>query len=128
MSGIDHPNAPLPIGQQVFVQWLVQHLQPGWPTPPDQSQIGFPGFALTELILQRLESTFFLGNQQKTAGFAIQPMDQFEETGVRSRSAQLFDHPETDPAAPMHGHTRRFVQCQKGVVLMNDRKITHRNR
>ncbi len=128
MSWIDHPNTPLSIGQQVFVQRLVQHLQPGWPTPPDQSQIGLAGFALAKLILQRLQGTFLFGDQQKTAGFAIQPMNQFKETGVRARSAQLLNHPEADTAAPMHGHTRRLVQRQKRIVLMDNRKITPRHR
>ena len=55
-------------------------------------------------------------------------MNQFKELGVRAGPAQLLNDTETDAAAAVHGHARRFVQCQKSLVFVNDREIPLRNR
>ena len=46
-----HLDAPLTVGQQVFVQRRVDHLAVGRPMALHQRQVGFAGFAFAELVL-----------------------------------------------------------------------------
>ena len=98
-----HAHAPLAIGQQEFVQGCVQPGQPCRPVTADQRQIGLAGLARPELILQLLQCTFLFGNQQQAAGFAVEPVHQFEQAGGGPAAAQLFDHAETHAAANILG-------------------------
>jgi hypothetical protein len=63
---------PVFSGQKVFVQWLVNDLELGWPIAFDQGQIGFASLALSKLVLQVLECAAFFGHQQNPTGVAVQ--------------------------------------------------------
>jgi hypothetical protein len=47
-------------------------------------------------------------------------MHQFKLTGMRSQLPQCLNDAVTQPAAPVHGHARRFVENQQIVIFMND--------
>ena len=63
-----------------------------------------------------------LGDQQHAGRVAIQPVDEFEERGGRTREAQPLDHPEADAAAAVDREAGRFVESNDRVVLVQDRR------
>ena len=120
-------HAPLPIGQQVFVQGRINHFFIGWPAALHQSQIGFTGRALAKLVLQGFEGRAFFRHQQNARGFAVQPVYQLQKLRLRAGPAQLLNHAKTHPAATVYGHPCRFIQGDKRLVLKQNRKFTRRS-
>ena len=110
------------------MQRRVDHLLVGGPGADDQRQVGLAGFALAELVLQVRERAALLGHEQNARGFAVEPVDQFEEFRLRPRLAQLFDHAKTHAAAAVHGRAGRFVEGNEVLVLQQDGEFTRGRR
>ena len=62
--------------------------------------------------------------KQDAAGFAVQPVHQFQEIGLGPRHAQLLDDAKAHAAAAMHGHAGRLVDGEQEVVLEQDREFS----
>ena len=54
-------------------------------------------------------------------------MDELEEARIGSRSTQLLDQSERDPATTVDGQARRLVERDEPVVLEQDRRLERRN-
>ena len=124
----DHLDAALAVGlarltvYYILVQGLVQHLFISRPVAQHQGQVGFAGLALAKLLLQIFKGAALFGDQQDAAGFAVQPVHQLQKGRAGARHAQLLDDPKTHARAAMHGHPGGFVQRQKSLVLVQNRK------
>ena len=116
-------DAALAIRLEVLVQRRVDDLFVGLPGADHQRQVGLAGLALAKLRLQMGQRAAFLGDQQNTRGFAVQPVHQFQKACLGPRLAQLLDHAKAHAAAAMHGHAGRFVDGQHRVVVEQDGKF-----
>jgi hypothetical protein len=58
----------------------------------------------------------FQGQDQDPGGFLVQPMGQFQETGLGQLLAQLLDDAQADAAAAMDGLAGGLVDDQQGIV------------
>ena len=65
------------------------------------------------------------GDQQNAAGFAVEPVHQFQKGQLWARHAQLFDDAETHPRAAVHGHAGGLVQHQQMLVFVNHSEIAY---
>ena len=106
------------------MQCLVNHALIGGPATFDQCQVHLVGFALPKLLLQQLERHAPLGDQQYAAGFAVQPVYQFQKISFWPGHAQLLDHAETHPAAAVNRHASWLVYRQYKVVFKQDGELS----
>ena len=119
----DDLDAPFAVGQQVFVQRLVNHALLGRPVAADQCQVNLVGFALAELFLQQFQRHASLGDQQDAAGFTIQPMHQFKKISFGPGHAQLLNDAKAHAAAAMHRNASGLVDGEQKIVLKQNRKF-----
>src|SRR5687768_10485835 len=59
------------------------------------------------------------GDEQTTAGVAVQAMDELEGF-VGAKSAKRFDHAVGEAAAAMHGNPRGLIENDQALVFADD--------
>src|SRR5689334_17640694 len=72
--------------------------------------------------MERAQGAALPGDEQATAGLAIQPVHELEFF-FGSHGAERFDDAEAEPAAAMDSDTRRLVEHDEPLVLADDRGL-----
>ena len=62
-----------------------------------------------------------LGDEQTTAGLAVEPMHELELLELGMHRAQRFDHAETDPAAAVHSDARGLIDDDQVAIFEDHR-------
>ena len=92
-GGID-PDPPFAFRGMVFEQRQADMLPPVFPVAMNECLITFVHGAFTDLFMQLRQRGTFFGQYENAGRFLVQPVDEFQKTGIRPHGAQLFDHAE----------------------------------
>ncbi len=90
------------------------------PVALDQCEITLLHAAVTQQFMQRAQGAASLGNEQATAGVAVQPVYELEVRRIRTGRPQRLDDAVGETAAAVHGNPGRLVEHDEPLVLVQD--------
>lgn len=117
--GID-PDPSLAIGRMILQQGKLDVLTLILPVALHKRLITLVDHPFANLFMEFDQRTPFFCQNENTGSFLVQPVHQFQESGIGSCGTQLLDDPVRNTGTTMNGYTCRFVDDQNTVIFIQD--------
>jgi hypothetical protein len=88
------------------------------PVTNDKSEVILLYLPVPKTRVQLAKRTAPFGHDEATGRFTIDAMHQCKILEIRASMAQQLDHSVADAAAPVNGNTRRLVDDEQALVLI----------
>ena len=121
---IGDPHYPLSSGEVVALEGQRHPPTPSAsPDSSDERRVPLVEGSPAQRFVQGAKRAAALRDDEASRRIPIQPVNELEIPGRRTRGAQQLDHSERDAASAMNGAPGRLVQDEDAVIFVQDRTI-----
>ena len=118
-----HANTAIAIRRRQALKRRADGARSQGPAAGDDCEVGLSSRALAKLLLQAHKCRATGGDHEHTARFTVKPMDEFKEPCLGALAPQRLDRTQADAASSVDCESRRLVDHQERIVLVQDRQI-----